>query len=190
MLASPEERGAKYLLQVLKGASRLNALLVTEMLSLYGFPFGAVRKIVRADRKTVIVANNPVIMARVPFLSAITQLRRPMSQMGALKFAVANAYIFCWFTVYTLIYVGILFLGELLRGLEAAHLSAYFSSLCAFSTAGRSMLAGRRLAMSDAAIIMALNKFRTSSPTEFYKSAAFCAANREPTLDMQEAYVA
>ena len=122
----------------------------------------------------------------VPVTVAIALVAKPLIRIWAGKAAVPNAQLILWLSIYTLICVGMLSVGQLLCGLERADVLAYSLSLCALCTIGLGIVFSRWWGLGGVGLAMALSKFCTSSPIQLYKIRGILRANRAPALVVEE----
>jgi O-antigen/teichoic acid export membrane protein len=117
---------------------------------------------------------------------AIALAAKPLIRIWAGRAAIPNTQVVLWLSVYTLICVGMLSVGQLLCGLERADVLAYSLSLCALCTIGLGIVFARWWGVGGVAFAMALSKFCTSSPIQLFKIRGILRANRAPTLVVEE----
>jgi hypothetical protein len=80
----------------------------------------------------------------------------------------------------------LIFVGQLLSGLERAGLLAYSLTLCAFCAAGFKVFFARWSGVGGEGLAMALSKVFTSSPIQFHKFRGILRVNRAPALVHQQ----
>ncbi|HET6218748.1 MAG TPA: oligosaccharide flippase family protein [Acidobacteriaceae bacterium] len=122
----------------------------------------------------------------VPVTVAIALVAKPLIRIWAGRAAIPNTQVVLWLSVYTLICVGMLSVGQLLCGLERADVLAYSLSLCALCTIGLGIVFARWWGIGGVAFAMALSKFCTSSPIQLFKIRGILRANRAPALVVEE----
>jgi O-antigen/teichoic acid export membrane protein len=118
----------------------------------------------------------------VPVTVAIALVAKPLIRIWAGSAAVPNAQLILWLSLYTLIGVAMLSVGQLLCGLERADVLAYSLSLCAFCTVGLGIVFARLWGVGGVGLAMALSKVFTASPIQLYKIRGILRANRAPVL--------
>jgi O-antigen/teichoic acid export membrane protein len=212
--------GGNYMITQLAGLGiyQSQPMIITQMLGpSYVVIFVVAQKIVTLPNDLVFMATAPFISAYgeakargdwkwiqgafrnsmiaslafgVPVTIAIALVAKPLIRIWAGKAAVPNAQLILWLSVYTLICVGMLSVGQLLCGLERADILAYSLSLCALCTIGLGIVFARWWGLGGVGLAMALSKFCTSSPIQLFKIRGILRANRAPALAIEEPSVA
>jgi O-antigen/teichoic acid export membrane protein len=118
----------------------------------------------------------------VPVTIAIALVAKPLIRIWAGSAAIPSASVVLWLSVYTLICVGMLSVGQLLCGLGRADILAYSLSLCALCTIGLGIVFARWWGVGGVAFAMALSKFCTSSPIQIFKIRGILRTHREPAM--------
>ena len=126
----------------------------------------------------------------VPATVGIALVAKPLIRIWAGKAAVPNTQVVLWLSVYTLVCVGMLSVGQLFCGLERADVLAYSLSLCALCAIGLGIVFARWWGVGGVAFAMALSKICTSCPIQLYKIRGILRANRAPALVEEEPSVA
>jgi O-antigen/teichoic acid export membrane protein len=212
--------GGNYMITQLAGLGiyQSQPMIITQMLGpSYVVIFVVAQKIVTLPNDLVFMATAPFISAYgeakaradwgwihrafrnsmlaslafgVPVTVAIALVAKPLIRIWAGRAALPNTQVVLWLSVYTLICVGMLSVGQLLCGLERADVLAYSLSLCALCTIGLGIVFARWWGVGGVAFAMALSKFCTSSPIQLFKIRGILRANRAPALVVREPSVA
>jgi O-antigen/teichoic acid export membrane protein len=122
----------------------------------------------------------------VPLTIVIALTAKPLIRIWAGQAAVPTVPVILWLSVYTLICVGMLSVGQLLCGLGRADILAYSLSLCALCTIGLGVVFARWWGVGGVAFAMAISKFCTSSPIQLLKIRGILRANKAPALVAEE----
>jgi O-antigen/teichoic acid export membrane protein len=208
--------GGNYMITQLAGLGiyQSQPMIITQMLGpSYVVIFVVAQKIVTLPNDLVFMATAPFISAYgeararadwgwihrafrnslfaslafgVPVTLAIALTAKPLIRIWAGREAVPNVQVVLWLSVYTLICVGMLSVGQLLCGLERADILAYSLSLCAICNIGLGIVFARWWGVGGVAFAMALSKFCTSSPIQIFKIRGILRANRAPALPVGE----
>jgi len=212
--------GSNYMITQLAGLGiyQSQPMIITQMLGpSYVVIFVVAQKIVTLPNDLVFMATAPFISAYgeakaradwgwidrafrnsmlaslafgVPATVGIALVAKPLIRIWAGKAAVPNTQVVLWLSVYTLVCVGMLSVGQLLCGLERADVLAYSLSLCALCAIGLGIVFARWWGVGGVAFAMALSKICTSCPIQLYKIRGILRANRAPALVEEEPSVA
>jgi O-antigen/teichoic acid export membrane protein len=212
--------GGNYMITQLAGLGiyQSQPMIITQMLGpSYVVIFVVAQKIVTLPNDLVFMATAPFISAYgeakaradwgwinrafrnsmlaslafgVPATVGIALVAKPLIRIWAGKAAVPNTQVVLWLSVYTLICVGMLSVGQLLCGLERADILAYSLSFCALCAIGLGIVFARWWGVGGVAFAMALSKICTSCPIQLYKIRGILRANRAPALVEEEPSVA
>jgi O-antigen/teichoic acid export membrane protein len=212
--------GGNYMITQLAGLGiyQSQPMIITQMLGpSYVVIFVVAQKIVTLPNDLVFMATAPFISAYgeakaradwgwinrafrnsmlaslafgVPATVGIALVAKPLIRIWAGKAAVPNTQVVLWLSVYTLICVGMLSVGQLLCGLERADILAYSLSFCALCAIGLGIVFARWWGVGGVAFAMALSKICTSCPIQLYKIRDILRANRAPALVEEEPSVA
>ena len=118
----------------------------------------------------------------VPLTIAIALTAKALIRIWAGQAAVPTVPVILWLSVYTLICVGMLSVGQLFCGLGRADVLAYSLSLCALCTIALGVVFARWWGVGGVAFAMAISKFCTSSPIQLFKMRGILRANKAPAL--------
>jgi O-antigen/teichoic acid export membrane protein len=212
--------GGNYMITQLAGLGiyQSQPMIITQMLGpSYVVIFVVAQKIVTLPNDLVFMATAPFISAYgeakaradwgwinrafrnsmlaslafgVPATVGIALVAKPLIRIWAGKAAVPNTQVVLWLSVYTLVCVGMLSVGQLFCGLERADVLAYSLSLCALCAIGLGIVFARWWGVGGVAFAMALSKICTSCPIQLYKIRGILRANRAPALVEEEPSVA
>jgi O-antigen/teichoic acid export membrane protein len=204
--------GGNYMITQLAGLGiyQSQPMIITQMLGpSYVVIFVVAQKIVTLPNDLVFMATAPFISAYgeakaradwgwihrafrnsllaslafgVPVTIAIALVAKPLIRIWAGSAAIPSASVVLWLSVYTLICVGMLSVGQLLCGLGRADILAYSLSLCALCTIGLGIVFARWWGVGGVAFAMALSKFCTSSPIQIFKIRGILRTHREPAM--------
>ncbi len=184
-LLSEKDGSAKRLLQTLKQSLSVDALksLLTKRQGNAGR---------ERYRRAGLTASASFISKALTIVISFVSVPLTVNYLGpeiriwAGRAAIPNTQVVLWLSVYTLICVGMLSVGQLLCGLERADVLAYSLSLCALCTIGLGIVFARWWGVGGVAFAMAISKFCTSSPIQLFKIRGILRANRAPALVVEE----
>jgi O-antigen/teichoic acid export membrane protein len=118
----------------------------------------------------------------IPAAATIALVAKPLIRVWAGSAAVPDSRLILWLSLYTLIGVAMLSVGQLLCGLGRADILAYSLSLCALCTIGAGIIFARWWGLGGVGLSMALSKGCTATPIQIYKIRGILRAHRAPAL--------